>query len=145
MLNISELLMQSMKRQFPNKDAMLIVLRELKTKETLLAKTEEKSLEAQYKWLKKMKSDREASKQVYTENKRFELAKKEENELTAINQLLTLVEAEMPKQLSETDIKNILINGKSKGWTIREAMQYFKQEHPLADKSIIAKLAKEIL
>lgn len=109
MLDVSRLLIEAMKRQFPNKDAYLTVLRELKTKLTLLAKTEKVTVEAQYKFLKKMEKERVDSKLTYIQNERYDLANKERNELTAIKQLLTEVEKEMPKQLSEDETKDFIL------------------------------------
>jgi uncharacterized protein YqeY len=134
-----------MKTDGPNKEATLIILRELKTKETLFTKQEAKSAEMQYKWLKKMQSMREDAKALYEKNGRNELYLKECNELSVINQLIETLEADMPKQLTTEEIKAIITDGKAKGWAIRDVMTFFKENHPTTDKSIIARIAKEIL
>lgn len=145
MLNISKLLVESMKRHFNNRDAVLAVLRELKTKETLLAKTESRSAEMQYKLLKKMQSEREDALKIYQDNNRIELANKEKNELIAINQFISLVQEFLPKQMTEAEIKSEILNNKTDSWTIRDVMQYFKTKYPLTDKKLVSKIAKEIL
>lgn len=149
MLDVSKLLVETMKRQFPNKEAYLVVLRELKTKLTVLAKTEKVTVENQYKFLKKMEKEREDSKQVYTSQNRLDLAKKEENELIAIKQLLSEVEREMPKQLSEEETKDFIlitwenikkqVDKPNQGMLMREL-----KSNPNINMALAAKIVKEL-
>lgn len=149
MLDVAKLLVETMKRQFPNKDAYLVVLRELKTKLTVLAKTEKVTVETQYKFLKKMEKEREDSKVIYVSQNRFDLANKERDELTAIKQLLSEVEKEMPKQLSEEETKDFIlitwenikkqVDKPNRGMLMRE-LKY----NPNINMAIAAKIVKEL-
>lgn len=149
MLDVSKLLVETMKRQFPNKEAYLVVLRELKTKLTVLAKTEKVTVETQYKFLKKMEKEREDSKQTYVQNERFDLAMKERDELSAIKQLLTEVEKEMPKQLSENETKDFIlitwenikkqVDKPNQGMLMREL-----KSNPNINMELAAKLVKQL-
>ena len=149
MLDVSKLLVETMKRQFPNKEAYLVVLRELKTKLTVLAKTEKVTVETQYKFLKKMEKEREDSKQTYVQNERFDLAIKERDELSAIKQLLTEVEKEMPKQLSENETKDFIlitwenikkqVDKPNQGMLMREL-----KSNPNINMELAAKLVKQL-
>lgn len=149
MLDVSKLLVETMKRQFPNKEAYLVVLRELKTKLTVLAKTEKVTVETQYKFLKKMEKEREDSKFMYVSQNRFDLANKEREELSAIKQLLTEVEKEMPKQLSEDETKDFIlitwenikkqVDKPNQGMLMREL-----KSNPNINMALAAKLVKEL-
>ena len=145
MLDVSKILVETMKRQFPNKDAYLVVLRELKTKLTVLAKTEKVTIENQFKFLKKMEKEREDSKQVYTSQNRTDLAKKEENELIAIKQLLSEVEKEMPKQLSEDQTKEYILSIIKNEPNINKGMlmKQLKSNSEI-NMAIAAKIVKEL-
>jgi len=149
MLDVAKLLVETMKRQFPNKEAYLVVLRELKTKLTILAKTEKVTVETQYKFLKKMEKEREDSKVIYVSQNRFDLAMKEKDELSAIKQLLAEVEKEMPKQLSEEETKDFIlitwenikkqVNKPNQGMLMREL-----KSNPNINMAIAAKIVKEL-
>lgn len=149
MLDVSKLLVETMKRQFPNKEAYLVVLRELKTKLTVLAKTEKVTVETQYKFLKKMEKEREDSKFMYVSQNRFDLANKEREELSAIKQLLTEVEKEMPKQLSEDETKDFIlitwenikkqVDKPNQGMLMREL-----KSNPNINMALAAKLVKQL-
>lgn len=149
MLDVSRLLIEAMKRQFPNKEAYLVVLRELKTKLTVLAKTEKVTIENQYKFLKKMEKEREDSKIIYVSQNRFDLANKERDELSAIKQLLTEVEKEMPKQLSEDETKDFIlitwenikkqVDKPNQGMLMREL-----KSNPNINMALAAKLVKQL-
>ena len=81
------------------KDTTLTVLREIKTKESLLR--EPLTAEIQYNWLKKMEKERESSFKTYVDANRPDLANKEYFELARIKDLMKHLEKELPKSLTK--------------------------------------------
>jgi uncharacterized protein YqeY len=115
MINVPEMIKKAMKKElFPGKEelnqAARIILGEMKTK--FIDIREEITNDIQYKMLSKMKKDRENSIKIYTEafeKTHSEIAKnnleKAKNELEPIDLFLKEIEAEMPKKMSEEEIR----------------------------------------
>jgi len=144
MIDVSKNIIDWMKRESGIKrDATLLVLRELKTKQKDVQG--DITDDIQYRFLKKMKSDRQKSFDIYSENNRMDLAEKEKNEILAIDCLINDLEKDMPKQMSPDEIQEILDNIKKDNGKIemKTVMTYFKNIN--VDKSIVAKLAKEMI
>lgn len=141
MHDFSKLIASAMKimEKSEEKDATLIVLRELKTKESLLR--EPMTAEIQYNWLKKMKKEREDSMHTYVNNGRKDLAQKEFFELVRINEMMTILTAELPKQMSKDEI--IAIFNKEKFATIKDCMMYFSKIKG-CDKKLVSEVFREI-
>lgn len=96
MINTSKLIMSAMKNMEASleKETTLTVLREIKTKESLLR--EPLTAEIQYNWLKKMAKEREESAETYAKAERIDLANKEFFELARIRDLMKFLETEPP-------------------------------------------------
>ena len=118
MLNIQELLIQSMKKElFSGKDELNLaarqILAEMKTKFVDLR--EPITTEIQYKMLQKMKKDRENSVKIYSEaveKTNSDVAKENLNkaqiELEPIDLFLLELENEMPKKMSEDETRTFI-------------------------------------
>ena len=94
MIDTPKLIASAMKNMDKSleKETTLTVLRELKTKESLLR--EPLTAEIQYNWLKKMAKEREASFEIYVKAERTDLANKEYFELARIKDLMQYLEKE---------------------------------------------------
>ena len=147
MLNISKLLVESMKHKFPNRDAVIVILKELKGKESILAKEklETKSAELQYKWLREMQKQRENNIAIYQAEKQMELLQKEKNELQAINQFIPLVLNFLNPNRIEEEITAEITSNMSKSSGLRDIVAYFKTKDPILDKNLVSKIAKRYL
>lgn len=147
MLNISKLLVESMKHKFPNRDAVIVILKELKNKESILAKekTEAKSAELQYKWLREMQKQRENNIATYQAENKTELVQKEKNELQAINQFIPLVLNFLNPIRIEEEITAEIMSNMPKSSGLRDIMTYFKSKYPVMDKNLVSKIAKRYL
>jgi uncharacterized protein YqeY len=118
MLDISKLMIKAMKKElYKDSDelnnAARQVLGEMKTK--IKDIREDITNNVQYKLLQKMKKDRENSVKIYTEafeKSNSNVAKnnleKAKNELEPIDLFLNELEAEMPKKLSEDEVRNLV-------------------------------------
>ena len=130
MLNIQELLIKSMKKElFPGKDELNIaarqILGEMKTK--IKDIKDEITTDIQYKLLTKMKKDRENSVKIYSEavektnsDVAKENLKKTKIELEPIDLFLKELETEMPKKMSEEEIRIY----------VKDLINYIKPEKP---------------
>lgn len=147
MLNISKLLVESMKHKFPNRDAVIVILKELKGKESILSKEklETKSAELQYKWLREMQKQRENNVAIYQAEKQMELLQKEKNELQAINQFIPLVLNFLNPNRIEEEITAEISSNIAKSSGLRDIVAYFKTKYPLLDKNLVSKIAKHYL
>ena len=125
MINTPKLIASAMKNMDKSleKETTLTVLRELKTKESLLR--EPLTAEIQYNWLKKMAKEREASFEIYVKTERTDLANKEYFELARIKDLMQYLEKELPKTLTKEEI--IAIINKEKFASIKDCMAYFSK------------------
>lgn len=156
MLDIQKLIILAMKKELFNSSPEINkagrnVLAEIKTKQKDIAG--EIDLDIQYKILTKMNNDRLKSISIYSneleKNPLNELAKSnyeiERNESLVCLELLKELESSMPKKLSECEIREKIIELKDNNSEIKigEVMKAFKDLN--ADKSIIAKLCKELL
>ena len=144
MLNISKLLVESMKHRFENREAVIVILKELKVKESILAKEklEPKSAELQYKWLREMQNQRENNIAIYQAEKQKELLQKEKNELQAINQFIPLALNYLNPLRIEEEITAEIMSNMTKTCGLRDIMAYFKTKYPLIDKNLVSKIAK---
>ncbi len=140
MINTSKLIMSAMKNMEASleKETTLTVLREIKTKESLLR--EPLTAEIQYSWLKKMAKEREESAETYAKAERIDLANKEFFELARIRDLMKFLEKELPKALTKEEI--IAIIDKEKFTSIRDCMMYFSKI-PGCDKKLVSELFKQ--
>ena len=160
MLKIQELLIRSMKKElFPDKDelntAARQILGEMKTK--IKDIKEEITIDIQYKLLTKMKKDRENSVKIYSEavektnsDIAKENLKKAKIELEPIDLFLKELEAEMPKKMSEEEIriyvKDLINYIKPEKPTIGLIMNAIKSDATLnVDMSMASKIIKEEL
>jgi uncharacterized protein YqeY len=160
MLKIQELLIRSMKKElFPDKDelntAARQILGEMKTK--IKDIKEEITTDIQYKLLTKMKKDRENSVKIYSEavektnsDVAKENLKKAKIELEPIDLFLKELEAEMPKKMSEEEIriyvKDLINYIKPEKPTIGLIMNAIKSDATLnVDMSMASKIIKEEL
>ncbi len=139
MINTSKLIMSAMKNMEASleKETTLTVLREIKTKESLLR--EPLTAEIQYNWLKKMAKEREESAETYVKAERIDLANKEFFELARIRDLMKFLEKELPKQLTKEEILAIVKNEKFA--SIKECMMYFSKI-PGCDKKLVSEIFK---
>lgn len=156
MINVQEMIKKAMKKELFNTDEMNMaarqILSEMKTK--FIDIKEEITNDIQYKMLIKMKKERESSVEIYKEafeKNNSEVAKnnliKSENELNVLNNFISELEAEMPKKLSEDEIKSIIVNIMNKigeKVNIGMIMKEFKGRSDV-DMSIVSKIAKSIL
>lgn len=157
MLDISKLMIEAMKKEmFPGHDELNIaarqVLGEMKTK--IKDIREEITNEIQYKLLQKMKKDRENSVKIYTEafektgsNVAKENLEKAKNELEPIVLFLYELESEMPKKLSEDEVRTLVKDtiekfgdNPNKGMI----MKLFKARTDV-DMAMVAKIVNEML
>lgn len=139
MHNFSKLIASAMKvmKDCDEKTATLIVLRELKTKESLLR--EPMTAEIQYNWLSKMKKERESSIEIYAKAGRKDLAQKEFYELARINEMMVILENELPKQMTKDEI--LAIFNKEQFSSIKDCMKYFSTIKN-CDKKLVSELFK---
>ena len=156
MINVQEMIKKAMKKELFNTDEMNMaarqILSEMKTK--FIDIKEEITNDIQYKMLIKMKKERESSVEIYKEafeKNNSEVAKnnliKSENELNVLNNFISELEAEMPKKLSEDEIKSIIVNIMNKigeKVNIGMIMKEFKGRSDV-DMSVVSKIAKSIL
>lgn len=156
MINVQEMIKKAMKKELFNTDEMNLaarqILSEMKTK--FIDIKEEITNDVQHKMLTKMKKERESSINIYKEayeKNNSEVAKnnlmKSENEFTVLNDFISKLEDEMPKKLSEEEIKSIIMN------IIKEAgekinigiiMKEFKGRSDV-DMSVVSKIAKSCI
>ena len=148
MIDVNEFIKKTMKKEIFNNNELenksaRVILSELKTKYVDIK--EEITSELQYKLVKKMSGDRNKSAEIYKEANRTDLYEKEISELNVCNYLLSELEKDLPKQMTEDEIKskiNEIISSNSNA-KIGEVMKEFKNLN--ADKAIVSKLAKEML
>lgn len=141
MIDTSKLIASAMKNMDKSleKETTLTVLRELKTKESLLR--EPLTAEIQYNWLKKMAKEREASFEIYVKAERTDLANKEYFELARIKDLMQYLEKELPKSLTKEEI--IAIINKEKFASIKDCMTYFSKI-PGCDKKLVSEVFRSM-
>lgn len=161
MINVSEMIKKAMKKElFPEKEelnqAARIILGEMKTK--FIDIREEITTEIQYKMLQKMKKDRENSIKIYSEafeKTHSEVAKnnleKAKIELEPIELFLSELEAEMPKKMSEEEIKAFVkelidkAGGNPVKGIIMKNLNIHNKTYNDIDMSIAAKIVNELV
>ncbi len=148
-MNLEEQVMAQMKDAMKAKDeAGLRGLRAIKA-EIIKAKTEpgaggEISVEGELKLLQKIVKQRRDSLEIFTQQNRPDLAQKEQEEIAIIEKFL-------PKQLTETEIKEALVGiiaevGASSPADMGKVMgAATKQLAGKADGKVISALVKELL
>lgn len=158
MLDVQKLIIMAMKKEiFVDNDDLnnvaRTILAEMKTKFKDIK--EEITPEIQYKMLQKMKKDRENSVKIYSEayeKTNSEVAKdnlnKARNELEPINLFLANLESEMPKKLSECEIRTLVEENIEKFGDMKPnkgmIMKLFKARTDV-DMSIVAKIVNSLL
>jgi len=147
-MNLTETVNEGIKNAMKAKDeASLRALRAVKAA-LLLAKTDkgggEVDADTEIKLLQKLVKQRKESLEIYIKQDRPDLAKAEEQELT-------IIEAFLPKQMSEEDVRAIIAkivadNGLSGAQNIGKLMPLaMKELSGKADGKLISTLAKELL
>jgi uncharacterized protein YqeY len=161
MINVPEMIKKAMKKElFPGKEelnqAARIILGEMKTK--FIDIREEITTEIQYKMLQKMKKDRENSIKIYSEafeKTHSEVAKnnleKAKIELEPIDLFLFELEKEMPKKMSEEEIKSFVkdlidkFDGNPVKGMIMKLISTHNKTYNDIDMSIAAKIVNELV
>lgn len=148
MIEVNEMIKKTIKKEIFNDNeienkAARQVLSEIKTKYVDIKS--EITAEVQYKIVKKMLGDRNKSAEIYRSANREDLLAKEESEIKVCSYLISLLEEELPKQMTEEEIKSkineiIFSNPNAK---IGDIMKVFATLN--ADKSIVSKFAKEFI
>lgn len=138
MLNVQQLIVKTMKKEIfigdlRNKAARQ-VLSELKT--SFVDVREDITAEIQNKILKKMKATREKTIPIYEKANAIDNLNKEKEELEVINELLTMLEEFLPKQMSDEEILKIVNQLKADGKSIKDVMIFFKDKN--ADKKKVS-------
>ena len=126
------------------RDATIIVLNEVRTLETL----ERNNIDAkmQYKWFEKLLNNRNTAANIYKSQNRMDLYEKENAEINVIKHYLNELEKELPKQLSEEEVKNILIQFKNEQpfCKIGDVMRFFTNKYPEQNKAMISNVFKTL-
>lgn len=148
MIDVNDFIKKTMKKEIFNNNELenksaRVILSELKTK--YIDIKEEITSELQYKIIKKMSGDRNKSAEIYKEANRTDLYEKEISELHVCNYLISELEKDLPKQMTEDEIKSKIneIVSSNSNVNIGIIMKEFKSLN--ADKVIVSKLAKEML
>ena len=149
MINVASLIISTMKKEIFNESneknsAARIVLGELKTKQKDIR--EEITTQIQYNILKKLKAAREESIEIYTNANKLDLANKEKLELEVINYLMTELEKDLPKLMTESEIRETMQKVISENTNINMGllMKPFK-EITNVDKKLVSTIAREYL
>lgn len=148
MIDINDMIKKTIKKEIfnscelENKSART-VLSEIKTKYVDIK--EDITAELQYKLVKKIASDRKKSSDIYLSAGRNDLYEKEISELNVCNFLINELERFLPKQMTEEEIRSKIVEMKTVNPQIKigEIMKEFKNIN--ADKSVVSKIAKEVL
>ena len=151
MIDVTELIKKTIKKEVFNENeginkAARQVLSEMKTKFKDIK--ENITVDIQHKMLIKMKKDRENSINIYEEafaKTSSDVAKenldKSKNELDVITDFLSEIEKDMPKQLTENEVIDII---KENGFSnIGECMKWFSKNYPAQDKKMISQIFKK--
>lgn len=145
MINILEEKHKVMKMESSDlKNAMMSVLNEIRTLEML--ERNEITDKMQYKWFTKMLNNRDNAASIYKEQNREDLYLKEQKEKEVIIQYMKEIEKNLPKQLNDDEIKNIILELKNNqtNFNIGVVMKYFNSNYPEQNKANISKIFKEI-
>lgn len=125
------------------KDSAIIVLNEIRTIEML--ERSEITNQMQYKWFEKMLANRNTAANIYKSQNRNDLYEKENAEAEVIKNYMKILEKDMPKQLTEDEVKEIIIQLKREySYTIGDIMKYFTKAYPNQNKASISKIYKEL-
>lgn len=124
------------------KNALITVLNEIRTMETL--ETKPITSEIQYKWFKKISNSRETAIEIYKNNNRMDLYEKEKAELDVIHHYMSILEDELPKQLTDEEVEKIIIDLKNTGYNnIGSIMKFFSQKYPNQNKAKVSEIFKK--
>ena len=148
MLDINEFIKKTIKKEIFNSNdienkAARQIFSEIKTKYVDIR--EEITSEIQYKIIKKMLNDRNKCIEIYREAYRADLLIKEEIEANICNELLKELEKDLPKMMTEEEIREKIneIMSCNSGSNIGMIMKSFAGLN--ADKSLVSRIAKEVL
>ena len=138
MINVLEEKHKFMKmNQSLEKDSAIIVLNEIRTIEI--------TTQMQYKWFEKMLANRNTAANIYKNQNRNDLYEKENAEAEVIKNYMKILEKDMPKQLTEDEVKEIIIQLKREhSYTIGDIMKYFTKAYPNQNKASVSKIYKEL-
>lgn len=144
MINVLEEKHKFMKmNQSLEKDSAIIVLNEIRTIEML--ERSEITTQMQYKWFEKMLANRNTAANIYKNQNRNDLYEKENAEAEVIKNYMKILEKDMPKQLTEDEVKEIIIQLKREhSYTIGDIMKYFTKAYPNQNKASVSKIYKEL-
>lgn len=144
MINVLEEKHKFMKmNQSLEKDSAIIVLNEIRTIEML--ERSEITTQMQYKWFEKMLANRNTAANIYKSQNRNDLYEKENAEAEVIKNYMKILEKDMPKQLTEDEVKEIIIQLKREhSYTIGDIMKYFTKAYPNQNKASVSKIYKEL-
>lgn len=126
------------------KDAALIVLNEIRTIEML--ERGEITSKMQHKWFEKMLANRNTAANIYKQQKREDLYEKENAEAEVIKNYMKILENDMPKQLTEDEVKKIVIDliHNHIDYKIGDIMKHFAVVYPDQNKAMVSKIYQEI-
>lgn len=126
------------------KDAAIIVLNEMRTLEMLEKNPINSQL--QYKWFEKLLANRDTSANIYKQQNRMDLYNKEIAEINIIKYYMKELENDMPKQMSEEEVKNIILEMKRQNPFIKigDVMRCFALNYPNQNKSMVSKLFQSL-
>ena len=151
MIDVTELIKKTIKKEVFNENeginkAARQVLSEMKTKFKDIK--ESITVDIQNKMLIKMKKDRENSINIYEEafaKTSSDIAKenldKSKNELNVINAFLSEIEKDMPKQITENEVIDIIKENNFSN--IGDCMKWFSKNYPAQDKKMISQIFKK--
>jgi len=150
MIDVQKMILQVMKKEIfsassEENQAARNVLAELKTKQIDLRNNGPIDAVAQNKVLSKMRSDRENSAGIYEKAGRAEMAAEERTQAAVAAALMAMLEPELPKQLSEEEIRKIIAEtvAAAPAPNMGIIMKAFKDKE--VDRSLVSRIAGEFL
>lgn len=148
MIDVSDYIKKTIKKEiFKESDLMnkaaRQVLSEMKTKYVDIK--EDIDTKVQFKILNKMKSERIKDIEIYEKSNNeagMKILSKEKSELNVIEELLNQIKDEMPKQLTNYEIVELI--NKNQLNNIGDCMKFFNKNYPDQDKKMINQVFKNI-
>lgn len=126
------------------RDAAIVVLNEIRTIEML--ERSEITSQMQYKWLEKLLNNRNTAFNIYKTQNRMDLYNKEIAEANIIKQYMKELENDMPKQMSDDEVKSIIIEYKkmNPNCMIGDIMKHFVRNYPNQNKAVVSKIFQSL-
>ena len=126
------------------KDAAIIVLNEIRTIEML--ERGEITSQMQYKWFEKLLSNRDTAANIYKTQNRMDLYNKEKAEAEVIRKYLSELEKDMPKQMTEDEVKEVIVKLKQEhpNYMIGDVMKFFAKVYPDQNKAVVSKIFRTL-